>query len=219
MDISNIDEVCGLAIKRVRDALKKLSTWEFTEDSLRDALKLKPSERHQIIDDFIAVDLIMVADPEQEPGSSRVYYTLTDEGQRLSNAVLLKRISRKKADEIVQLMVLRARDINARPELTHRVSMLRVFGSYASDRQDLGDIDVAVTLKSRFADGEATVAASLERADASSKNFNNYAQKLFYGQHEVQQLLKNRSPYISIHSGEEIEKLGVDYKAIFRDDA
>jgi len=215
LDVSSTDEICGLPVKRVRDACKKLGDFEFSVEGLRKALKLKSSEHPKITDDLLKNNLIARV---QDSHASSDHYELTEQGRRLANAVLLKRINREKADELIKQLIARATEVNARAELTHWVQSLRVFGSYVSDRPDLGDIDVAVTLCPRTPDGKPNIQASLDRAEASGKTFGNYLQQLFYGQHEVQQILKARSPFISIHSGEEIEELGVKFREIFHAD-
>lgn len=86
---------------------------------------------------------------------------LTASGIQLTNATFAKRISRKKAEELVQAVLERADAINLRDELTHRVASVRVFGSYLSDAADLGDIDLAVAFEPRRS---SHVEESLERA-------------------------------------------------------
>jgi hypothetical protein len=57
----------------------------------------------------------------------------------------------------------------------------------------------------------------LARADASGKSLNTYMDRLNYGEVEVEKLLKRRSPYISIQSGNCPEKFEVPAIVLFPD--
>lgn len=86
-----------------------------------------------------------------------------------------------------------------------RVKRVRAFGSYASDAPEVGDIDLAVDWEQRYPDRDI-IEQLLARADASGKSLNTYMDRLNYGEVEVERLLKARSPYISIQSGNCPEK-------------
>jgi hypothetical protein len=104
-------------------------------------------------------------------------------------------------------------DINANEDLTHRVVELRVFGSYLTDAEDLGDLDIAYALEFRYP-GKEAVQLSLMRARASGRQLS-YLQQLMFGQHEVVRLLRARKARISLHPMDELKELGIAGVAVF----
>jgi predicted nucleotidyltransferase len=125
-------------------------------------------------------------------------FSSTMKGNAFANSSLLPRISRAKADVLLKGVLERAAEINARGDLLDWITEIRVFGSYNTDTDDLGDIDLAIDIKRRLP-GEDYVKASLRMAEASGKSFSNYIDELCYAERLIRQLLKKRSPYISVH--------------------
>jgi predicted nucleotidyltransferase len=143
-------------------------------------------------------------------------YSVTTAGRRLCATRFVKRITRAKADALVKQMLERITSINARDELVYRVSRVRAFGSYASDAPEVGDIDLAVELEQRYPDKDI-IELLLARAEASGKRLSSYMDRLSYGQQEVHQLLKGRSPYLAIEDSDCPEKFGVATVQLFPD--
>jgi hypothetical protein len=77
---------------------------------------------------------------------------LTSEGVRLCTKKLIPRINRAKADQLVAELLQRAAEINRRGELTERVASIHVFGSYLTDSDSLGDINITIELERRHDD-------------------------------------------------------------------
>jgi hypothetical protein len=145
-------------------------------------------------------------------------YDCTYAGRSLALASLLKPISRATADEIVADLVDRARAINANPDLLAWVKQLRVFGSYITTSDDLGDIDVAYELERRIDDGKQWVAASERHAKAAGKQIK-FPHTLNYGDREVELLLKNRERRLSFHAVSELEELKAESRVIYAREA
>lgn len=108
-----------------------------------------------LLDALVAGGLL--GEPGEEmmlPGSSGPHpgYDLTPAGFGLLRATKTKRITRKAADAAVALLRRAIADINADPVLMHDVERVAIYGSYLTDAADLGDIDVAFTLKRRWTD-------------------------------------------------------------------
>ncbi len=61
-------------------------------------------------------------------------------------------LSRKKAEELLNGVIERAKQINASPdsEYMHWVTKIAVFGSYLTDTEKLGDVDIAVEILGRW---------------------------------------------------------------------
>jgi predicted nucleotidyltransferase len=120
---------------------------------------------------------------------------------------LVPRMNRAKAEKILGGVLERVAAINARADLLHWVTEVRVFGSYLKDTDDLGDLDLAISLERRPVEGGdyAWFEACLEMARQSGKKFGSYLDQLFYADTLVRRTIKNRSPYISLHETDELD--------------
>jgi hypothetical protein len=133
---------------------------------------------------------------------------------RLANAKMIKRITRAKADLYVAELLQRADDINANPDLLHRVRRITALGSYITDATDLGDIDIAVELEDKVPAGQRSEANRARAAASGRKNlFLN--DELTFGEREVKRLLKGRNPYVSLILYSDFQRLDTPAKVIY----
>ena len=100
----------------------------------------------------------------------RMLYRVTDEGHAVGMKTLVPRMSRDKAETLLKEALERIAKVNADPELLLWVTEARVFGSYLTDTDDLGDL--AIKLDRRPV--ENWTKACLNAADQSGKSFGNY---------------------------------------------
>jgi hypothetical protein len=129
----------------------------------------------------------------------------------------LKPIPRAKADAIIAAFLQRVGQVNGRPELLERVCEVRVFGSYLEERDDLGDVDIAVSTARKEKSGKDWVRESLRRADESGRTFSSYIDRLFYAHTEVMLLLQAGSRYLSLHTMDDLKEIGAPSKVLFKD--
>lgn len=81
---------------------------------------------------------------------------------------------------------------------------VRVFGSYLTDTDDLGDLDLALKLERRRVKGE-WVKACHDLADKSGKTLS-FFQRLTYPETEIRRRIKGRLPRISLHETTELDE-------------
>jgi predicted nucleotidyltransferase len=154
-----------------------------------------------LVEALLADGIITRADAH--PLDETVWYETTDKGQSLKMAGFTPRMNRAKAEALLSSMLERVAQINADPELLHWVTEVRVFGSYLTDTDDLGDLDVAISLERRIHGRSYTDAAhALARKRSPSLDFFN---RLAYPDRLIRQLIKNRSPRISVHDVSELD--------------
>jgi hypothetical protein len=121
---------------------------------VRDFLRAKPDllTRKAVVEHF-GVDITDelkakgLIEPAVSKGGETIspdWYQVSSLGFRLSNVRLLPRIPRAKAEEIVADMLARARTINDTPGLLFWISKITAFGSFITDAEDVGDIDLSV---------------------------------------------------------------------------
>jgi len=138
-------------------------------------------------------------------------------GTRLAAKRLIRRIPRAKGEGMVADLLTRARSINESPQLLCRISKITVFGSFVTDAEDLGDIDVSVEIKRKHVEGMRWTEAAVSRTEASGRQLD-YSEKLAYPEREVMLLLKNRNRYIQFCSPIMLEDFDTPKRVIFSDE-
>jgi len=129
----------------------------------------------------------------------------TIKGRRLGITKANPPISREKATQLLNELINRAKAINANNELVYFVDSLKVFGSYLSDKEVLGDLDVGIKLKRKY-DDDQFAQKSEQRSDLAIENgrrFSNWTDKLFWSETEVLLMLKARQRGLGLHKLDE----------------
>lgn len=122
------------------------------------------------------------------------------------------KISRQKADEEIKKLIERAKEINANPELLVSIKLIRVFGSYLTDKQELGDIDLAVRYIYREREADKHNLARMEKLGRAWY----WNCETWFGIDEVRALLRAKRWYISLHFHEHDDGNG-PWREIFHD--
>jgi hypothetical protein len=216
MHIGKDELLAGVPAKRLRDTLIKIGQDSWSRKKLREELKLAPSETAGILARLKAEGYLAASD------RLRGWYRTGPASQRLVNVLFIKRITRAKADTPVAGLIERARQINNDDRFVLSVTELRAFGSYIeSDKNDLGDVDIgfAVEVKPKFDADDVTGLSKHTERDFPRIPPRNFLEFLFLPRKVVLRTLKNRSPYISLHSIEDLAKIGVTGATIFRGQA
>ena len=115
--------------------------------------------------------------PQRRPGTWRN----TMAGNALANASALSPISRAEASRQFEAFLVRVAQVNADESLPHRVGKVIVFGSFLSDQERIGDLDLAIRLDRRpqFADRWAeAVLARAESAERGGRRFRGFLDRL-----------------------------------------
>lgn len=128
------------------------------------------------------------------------FHELCPLANAVKNVRFVKPIPRLRADEICRLLIERIEAINADGKLVYFVEEVVVFGSYADPAADeFGDIDLVVVLSPRPPITKPLV-ASRERVRSLGRRFSHFLGEYLFGQREVLQRVKGRSPYLSLHA-------------------
>jgi hypothetical protein len=108
----------------------------------------------------------------------QVAYQPIIKGNAMRAAHIVPRINRPQAEKLLADFLQCVEEVNAHPDLLHWVTEVRVFGSYLTDSDDIGEIDLAI---------------KKERRPVSDSFSDAYPERL------VARLLKGGSRYISLH--------------------
>jgi hypothetical protein len=209
MKVDRNATIAGLPIRKVRNALNWFANvGNFERDTVPYKLGV------DVTDDLLAAGLIE-PDPDWQPDHGAQRYVVSTTGCRLAATRLLPRINRAKAERIVADLVKRAEAINAFADGFMRVVEIRAFGSYITDADDLGDIDVEVTWERRTPPGGmGWVEWNLKMAGLAGRT-RSYIDMLGYGENEARRWLKGRERYLSIMDSGQLKRLGCDSRRIF----
>jgi predicted nucleotidyltransferase len=130
------------------------------------------------------------------------WWELSDLGVSLSLASGAKRISRKAAETALAAFMLRVQQMNDDDYYSHKVTAVVLYGSFLSDREDLGDVDIVVELKGRASDPQLQaeiVRAKIEQGRAAGRDFSMIIREICWPEDEVFLFLKHRKRTISLH--------------------
>jgi len=139
---------------------------------------------------------------ESRNNSPFPWYSLTDAGEEITRASAVSRISRKTADAALVEFMKRVQTVNASPKYLYSIERVAVFGSFLKRRRNLGDVDVAVGLKSRvvFDEKHKWIEIFQQHAWESGKSFSTWDDEIDWPRREVLLVLKSRKRSISIQS-------------------
>ena len=134
----------------------------------------------------------------------RIVYRVTDNGHATGMKSLVPRMTRPAAEALLREALERVAKINRDGELLHYITEVRVFGSYLTDSDDLGDLDIAIKLERKRVKGDWVKAAGI-LADKSGKTLS-FFQKLVFPETEVHRRIKSRLNRISLHETSELDQ-------------
>jgi len=122
-------------------------------------------------------------------------------GRQFGLATAALPISRQNADQLLSDLIERAKKINANDDLVYYVGCLRVFGSFLSGKETLGDLDIGFKLVQKYEGDEFKKhkQARIEFAIDTGRHFNNYVEQLCWPRDEIIKTLKARKRSLSLH--------------------
>jgi hypothetical protein len=168
---------------------------------------IKATEVERVLAALIANGYLEPHKPEYKWDTRE--FELSRKGRQLAAANLVKRFDRAKADQEIADLIARANEINARDELVFYVRKITVFGSYLTDSNDLGDIDLVVQTWPRRRDPfkESQRRAAGKRLDASESHR--------YCNNEVLRLLRARKARLSLNAEHTLDTIKTEFRSLF----
>jgi hypothetical protein len=217
MNINPKETMFGLPILKVRGVLRLAIKERLWGDSRKKVigkvaliLKLPMAITEGLVNQLLAENYILWVKTKYSGG---IYYKLTEteKGRRFGIAKATAPISREKAKELLHDVIVRAKSINENPEFVFFVERIEVFGSYLTNKELLGDLDLGVKLERRY-HGELFTEHNqhrIEIAKSAGSTFNNSTDQINWPYLEVMLMLKARKRGLSIHDINEDEVFAV----------
>lgn len=198
--------IAGVRLIEFRNLLRRFE--RYPVDECANWLGISEAESAKLLS--AAVDAgYLVKDQKASEEFQEDIYEATALGFRLRSAKALKRIPRKKAEEILAQIPATVEEINANPEFVYVIKRVLIFGSFLESAPDLGDIDTVVETAIKPEWEGRNVEANEMRARKSGRRLS-FLDTLFFGEHEVTKAFKRISRYISLHQNHELEALKPD---------
>ena len=145
-----------------------------------------------------------------------IYWGRENKALGITNVKFIKRISRAKADKILNDLMERIKELKEDSYYISYVTEARVFGSYLDDKaEDLGDIDIQIDLglKPGYTHDQSDK-IGWERSE--HKNLNFLMHICYANETEPKRFLKNRNRYLSFNGdSKEEHKHRVIYKDFY----
>ncbi len=215
------EKICKLPVRRIRDMLRRMDSDGFQIGDVAKDLGISPKMAKTLVNDLVGRGWLDVK-PKRELSlwqrrKRSTVYERTIAGNAFAISRAGNRISRSKAKERLDAFVQRIRAVNADDDYGWYVYEAYVFGSYLDpSTDDLGDVDVAITLRIRPIIGRNIVEHGKQRARAAGKIIRNFGHELTYCEREVRQVLKNGDRYISIDETSDLKELNATSKLLYR---
>lgn len=137
-------------------------------------------------------------------------YSFTDSATQLIVAPITKGLDRGEAQILLAKVIQKAKEINATPAYGHTIKKLYVFGSYLTDKEVLGDLDIGYIINvtpGAFTDSQR----KLVRNNASTK-YGSYSLTKY---NQMLRFLKCNNKLVSLHSHEEVISLNTPLTEVF----
>lgn len=217
MQINNNDTLAGVPIKQVRLFFREVVGWHsesFDLSWLGEKLTLDETSARNLALELVAQGYAEA--PENDE------YKITDKGQELVRSSAAGTITRKTAEAALSGLLKTVERYNSDPDKILTVETVVVFGSFVGDKEELGDLDVAIKHRDRDPNANRSK-VWLAYARRSGRKFSNFVQRAYWPAPELHQILKQRKRTITIQDWNTFlalaEKAGdsFQYKVVFGD--
>jgi hypothetical protein len=216
--------IVGLPIKTVRDAVREMNRHDgddcgWTVDGLATYMKISSTHAEWLCEVLVKQGVLeRKPQPDTRWHKRGMYYSVSETGTRFINATMLRRIDRAKVNKLIAGLIERVRKINANNNLCHFINEIRLFGSAMDGKaESFGDIDICYVMARRKVPPEhkSWTDWNVARAHLSGLRNMMFISELCYGYTEVVRMLKNGSPYISLHDLDDVIGINADSIRLF----
>ena len=205
MIINPKEKLFGHPLLKIRDLLRFILKRYFIEndqlikDEISKKLKLPSDLIDNLIEQMILEDYLQT---KKDTRTKDKIVLVTEKGNRLAVTRANPPITRIKADLLLKELLERVIIINANNDLAYKVESIKVFGSFLSDKDILGDIDILFKL---VRNGDATEykiksESRLALAKHNGQIFHGVYDHFYWPHTEVLQLLKTKKKGLSLHN-------------------
>jgi len=201
-------EIAGISPLKVRDLFRALDDNTFRREWLHEK-GIGKRQASRLIKALLEDGYIQLVVDEKRHERVGPYYRLTEHGRTLMRAKGSKPVRRETAKRVLDHLMARVHLINGSPDFIVKVTEVVVFGSYLSEKQTLGDLDIAWQYENKvtYVDQDAYSRAMIEHLNASGRASKGFLSELFWPWQQVHLYLKNKKRTISLHTINQVEQM------------
>ena len=217
MRIGKDQVVAGYPALKVRAFLRRCRFCTIVPDTAAYDLTIGTPEAAVFLRELASLGLVEAA--EHLPMKETEAYEITSRGHAFANASAAKPVLRKTAESVLEQFMERLRRVNASSEYVYSVESAVLFGSMLSAAERLGDVDIAIELRSKVAE-EAGFRQWCDRrryaAQDQGRRFGSTVEWILWPKAEVFGVLRARSRTLSLHGIHDLAELAdVRYRVLW----
>lgn len=204
--------ICGLDALEARRILKRFGNEAFSLQQAAKQCEIDIATAPGLFAHLVAEGYLTITKGTTES------WTVTGKARRLFDKSTTRFLKRTKAQEKLQALLARVKELNENAYYLYAVARLGVFGSYLTDKNLLGDLDVCLSLEAREtneAHHKKVHQARIDRAFAEGQRFSSFSDELVYPYIECFRFLKGRSPKLNLAEFSSIETLNCPVEWIY----
>jgi predicted nucleotidyltransferase len=210
MQISKNQLIAGYPAIQVRDFLREFRVSIIRIDAIQQALHVDDNEAKAFLRSMIKLGYL--ESWESRPGGDKGTYEVATPGLALANASAAKPITRKTAERLLREFMDRVQAITTGTKYpyAYRITSAVLFGSMLSDKERLGDVDIAIEVQPTTSNNkELNVLCShrLRMAHLNGKRFSSDFDQIVWPMTEIYHVLKAHSRRLSLHQLSELSEM------------
>lgn len=211
--------VAGYLPIEVRNFLRRFRSAVISAPTIQEVFNLSSVEAEKFLGRMVKLGLL---EPSKHfSRKDRPAYEVGTPGLALANASAAKPITRKTANRALQEFMDRVRVINASDEYPYKIESVVLFGSMLSDKERLGDVDLAVELLPSTPNNQEFDKRWNYRyflAAIDLRRFYSDFDWIAWPATEIFRILKSRSRSLALHNLDDLMKMNeVPYRILHGD--
>ena len=219
LNLDRTTVIAGLPIKTVRNAIREMNRHDVNDfgwnvEGLAAHMKISVTHAEWLCETLKEQGVLeRKPQPDTRWHERGIYYCVSESGTRFINATMLKRIDRARVDKLLAEFLQRVNKVNANNDFCCFINEVRLFGSVIDDKaESFSDVDICHVLARRRLPPQYKQWTdwNIARANLSGRDGLQFFSKITYGQTEVMRILKNGSPYLSLHDLDDVVGIGAD---------
>jgi len=206
------ERICGLDSLEARRILKRFGDEALSLEQATRQCEIDVSTAPGLLAHFVAEGYLNITKGTTET------WTITSKAKRLFDKSTTRLLKRTKAQEKLQALLARVKQLNENAYYLYTVTRLGVFGSYLTDKNLLGDLDVCLSLAPREKNKAQHMKLHqdrINRAFAEGHRLSSLSDEIWFPIGECYQFLKDRSPKLNLADFEAIETLNCSVEWIY----
>jgi predicted nucleotidyltransferase len=221
MKITKEQLVAGYPSIQVRNFLRRFRSAVISASTVQNALKLGTAEAEVFLRRMVRLGLLEPSKHFSTKG--RQAYEATTPGLALANASAAKPITRKTVDRLLREFMDRVQAINTsdEDEYAYKIASVVLFGSILSDKERLGDVDIAVELQPAASDDKEfddVCHYRLIMARVDERHFSSDFERITWPATEIFRVLRAHSCSLALHDLSALTEMqGVSYRVLHGD--